>query len=192
MNRVQSKRSEAPAYAWSCYVCAAANPAGRGNCPACGNPANMSMADVAAAKAGSLAPPAAECAPTVPAHTLVAPTSPSNPPTSSVSDVRQQGRKGRFWFYAAAVVAAAVPISAVLILGANGPLLHMGGAGQATRGYWDLSDWTVLGALAVLGLGVPCAALLAFTGIAYRTNPKSVWWIAAVLLGTLGLKILLG
>lgn len=141
---------------------------------------------------GSLAPPAAECAPTVPAHTLVAPTSPSNPPTSSVSDVRQQGRKGRFWFYAAAVVAAAVPISAVLILGANGPLLHMGGAGQATRGYWDLSDWTVLGALAVLGLGVPCAALLAFTGIAYRTNPKSVWWIAAVLLGTLGLKILLG
>lgn len=52
MNRVQSKRSEAPAYAWSCYVCAAANPAGRGNCPACGNPANMSMADVAAAKAG--------------------------------------------------------------------------------------------------------------------------------------------
>jgi hypothetical protein len=57
-----------------------------------------------------------------------------------------------------------------------------------TRGYWSLSDWTDLGALAVLVLGLPCAALLAFVGIAYRENPKAPWWIAAFLLAALGLK----
>jgi hypothetical protein len=85
-------------------------------------------------------------------------------------------------------VGGAVLVAGVLLGGANGPLLPMGGAPMATHGYWDLSDWTVLGALAVLVLGVPCVAMLAFTGMAYRANPKAPWWIAAFLLGVLGLK----
>lgn len=109
-------------------------------------------------------------------------------PAAGPPHARKQKKTGRFWFYAAAVVGCAVLIAGVLVWGANGPLLPGAGAPTVTRGYWNLSDWAGLGALAVLVLGLPCAALLAFVGVAYRHNPKAPWWIAAFLLGALGLK----
>lgn len=90
--------------------------------------------------------------------------------------------------YAAAVVAVAVLVAVILLLGANGPLLSMGGPSPARLGYWDLSDWTIVGALALLVLGPGCAVLLAIVGVTYRHNPKALWWVAASLLGWLGLK----
>ena len=190
MNNRQSPRSAAPTYAWSCHVCAASNPAGQGSCLACGHPANISMADVAAARAGVRAAPDAEAlVPAVPAEPLESPPSPSDSPRPPTSPPRQPNKRGRFWFYAAGLIVGAMLISAVLLWGANGPLFVMGGAPTATRGHWDLPDWTALGALAVLVLGVPCAALLAFTGVVYRSHPKAALWITAFLLGILVLKV---
>ena len=91
--------------------------------------------------------------------------------------------------YAAAVVAVGVLIAGILLLGANGPMPPMGGGLSTARGgYWHLSDWTVVGALAVLVLGPGCAVLLAIVGMTYRHNPKALWWVAAFLLGWLGLQ----
>lgn len=81
MNPRQSKRNAAPTYAWACHVCAASNSSGQGNCLGCGHPANISMADVAAARAGVLAAPTAESrAPAVPAEALDSLPYPSSSP----------------------------------------------------------------------------------------------------------------
>jgi hypothetical protein len=147
------------------------------------------MAEVAAARAGVRATQAEEpLAPAAPSGTLDSLPSQSNWPLPPSPRPRKQRKKGRIWFYAATVFGGAALIAGVLLWGANGPLLPGAGAPTVTRGYWDLSDWTGLGALAVLVLGLPCAALLAFVGIAYQHNPRAPWWIAAFLLGLLGLK----
>lgn len=110
-------------------------------------------------------------------------TAPEGPTRS-----RAQRKKGRFWFHAAAVVGGAALIAGVLIWGANGPLLPGAGAPTVRPGYWHLSDWMGLGAIAVLLLGVPCAALLAIVGLAHQHDARAPWWIAAFLLGALALK----
>ena len=64
------RATAAPAYAWTCHVCATSNQPGDGECRSCGNPSSMSMSRVAAARSKL----AADQGPGVASH--MAPTKP--------------------------------------------------------------------------------------------------------------------
>ena len=168
VNQRQPVRDMTPVYAWTCHVCDTSNPSGQGSCHSCGNAANISIAEVVAARPNeALQPPIAAAhsgmlgLPAGNAQSVLACT----PPPS-----RMPMKRGSIWFCAAGVCGAAVLIAGLLLSGAGGPLLPGAGAPTVTPARWNLPDWTVLSSIAVVLLGTPLTALLALIGIAFRID----------------------
>ena len=167
MNRRQLPRNAAPAYAWTCHVCDASNPAGQGSCLSCGNAANISMTKVAAARSNQ---PVKTLLPAAYSETLESLDERARSLLASIPRFYMPKKRGRIWFYAAGVCGVAVLIAGILLWGAGGPLLPGAGAPTVTPARWNLSDGTVLASIAVVLLGLPVTALLAVIGIAFRID----------------------